>query len=104
MKAIIDGIRYDTEKATLLGEASHGHAGDFEHWEAGLYKTPRSGRHFLAGSGGPMSRYSRTIGQNEWTGGRKIDPLTEQQAFEWAQKYLDPEEIEEHFDHLIDDA
>ena len=59
MKAIINGLRYDTDKATLIGEASHGYASDFQHWEAGLYKTPRSGRFFLAGSGGPMTRWSR---------------------------------------------
>ena len=104
MKAIIHGVRYDTEKATLIGSYSYSSSGDFNHWEATLYKTPRSNKYFLAGSGGPMSRYSQTIGQNEWSGGERIDPLTKEQAFEWAQQYLAAEEVEEHFADMIEDA
>jgi hypothetical protein len=56
MRQIIDCKRYDTETATLIGEADSLHAGasstsDFNYWEAGLYRTPR-GNYFLAGEGG----------------------------------------------------
>jgi len=105
MKAIITGIRYDTEKATEIGGYSNGLSySDFSHWEATLYTTPRSGRYFLSGSGGPMSRYSETIGQNEWSGGSRIDPLTKEQAFEWAQECLDPDTVERHFSDMVEDA
>jgi hypothetical protein len=104
MKSIITGVRYDTDKATLIGHYQYSYPGDFNHWEAGLYVAPRSGRYFLAGSGGPMTHYSRTIGQNEWSGGEKITPLTKEQAFEWTQKYLDPEEVEAHFGDMIEEA
>ncbi|MDX9897029.1 MAG: hypothetical protein RBS34_16380 [Desulfofustis sp.] len=104
MRRIIEGKRYDTDKAIAIGSASHSHPGDFNWWEATLYKTPRSGAFFLAGKGGPMSRYSRTIGQNEWSGGERIDPLTRKEALEWAEQYLDADEIEEHFGDDLEDA
>lgn len=107
MKAIIHGVRYDTDKAIEVGEASGGSefVTDFSHWSAKLYRTPRSGRYFIAGSGGPMTMFSRTVGQNEWTGGSAIIPFEDETAaFEWAQNHLDADVVEEHFSHLIEDA
>jgi hypothetical protein len=106
MKAIINGSRYDTEKAILIGEASGGSefVNDYRYWSAGLYRTPRSGRYFLAGSGGPMSRFAVSRGINEWSGGEGVHPMEEADAFEWAQEYLDAETVEAHFGHLIEDA
>ena len=108
MKKIIQGIRYDTDKATLIGEASADcPMNDFGYWEAALYRAPRSGRHFLAGSGGPMSRYGRGgmgAGGNETHGGDRIDPMTKEEAMRWAEEYLYPEEVEEHFGDMIEEA
>jgi hypothetical protein len=105
MKSIINGIRYNTENANLLGKAWGGapYRSDFSHWTAGLYRTQKSGRYFLAGEGGPMSRYARSLNTNHWCGGERIDPLAEADAFEWAQQYLTPDEVEAAFAHLIED-
>lgn len=92
MKAIIGGLRYDTEKAVLVGEAdAGGRHGDFSFWEVGLYRTPRSRRWFLAGSGGPAGQAART-------GGSKIIPLDKDGAREWAEANLTAEEIETAFE------
>lgn len=107
MKAIIHGIRYDTEKATLIGESgSDGNTsrGDFRWWEAGLYVTPRSRRYFLAGKGGAMTRFSRSAGLNAWTGGEGIHPMSREEALEWAEQELSAEIIEQHFADMIEDA
>lgn len=104
MKAIINGLRYDTENAITIGSASFSNPGDFQHWEATLYKTPRSGRFFLAGSGGPMSRYAKSYGQSSVGGSSKIDPMTKEEALEWAEQYLDAEDFEEHFADAIEEA
>jgi len=109
MKAIINGTRYDTEKAELIGETDNlGHGADstrdFQYWSAGLYTTPRSGRYFLAGEGGARSMWARSAGQRSWTGGEGIKPLTEAAAFEWAQQELSTEVVEQHFSHLIVEA
>lgn len=110
MKAIIKGVRFDTDKATLLGHTDNLGAGadstrDFNYWEAGLYRTPRSGRYFLAGQGGARSMFSRSAGQNCWTGGSQIIPFeSEAAAFRWAQEELDIDVVEQHFGHLIEEA
>lgn len=112
MKAIINGVRFDTEKAILIKETDNLGNGcdstrDFKYWSAGLYKTPRSGRYFLAGEGGPMSVFCHSVGQNSWSGGDKIIPFeSEWAAFEWAQENLRwwPDVIQQHFGHMIEDA
>jgi hypothetical protein len=106
MKAIINGKRYDTSKATLIGETSspgYVSVNDFSYWEAGLYKTPRSGTYFLAGQGGPMTRWSRSAG-NMQTGGSGIIPLDADEALEWAERYLATSEVEAGFGAVVEDA
>jgi hypothetical protein len=104
MKAIINGFRYDTEKATLIGEASHGAKNDFSSWDAGLYVTPRAKHYFLAGSGGPMTRWSHKCSDNTTTGGQGIQVLTKAEALAWAEQYLDAVQIEAGFAEDIQDA
>jgi hypothetical protein len=107
MKSIINGKRYDTDKAILIGESDNLNRcsrNDFGFWEAGLYKTPRSGAYFLAGEGGPMTRWARPIGSNGMTGGDGIIPLTKEDALEWAGRHLGTKVVEKHFQDVIEDA
>jgi hypothetical protein len=99
MKKIINGKRYDTETATLIGSARYGYPSDFEYWAEDLYRK-KTGEFFLYGEGGPMSRYSRSTGQNEWSGGKEIRPLSLKEAQEWAEKYLDADKYEEVFGRI----
>lgn len=86
MKKTINGLRYDTENAIFIGEYYNGNdVNAFSYWEASLYKTKRSSRFFLAGSGGPMTEYAS-------------------EALKWAEQYLDQEKIDEYFFDLIEDA
>jgi len=105
MKKIINGRIFDTEKAVLVGEveASCGH-GDFNWWKAGLYQTPVSKRFFISGEGGAMTMFSRTISQNEWSGGSKVIPMDNDEALAWAEQYLNTEVIEKYFADLIKEA
>ena len=96
IKAIIDGKRYNTETATKIGEASFGARTDFKAWEASLFRTPR-GNYFLAGRGGPMSPFSQRLSDGSYTSSSRIIPLTEQEAKEWAEKYLDDAIVEKFF-------
>jgi hypothetical protein len=84
MKRIIDGKRYDTEKAEEIAwNGSTEGRSDFRYFSEYLYRTAR-GRWFLAGSGGPMTKYAETIG-NGRTGGDGIIPLSEDEAREWLE-------------------
>lgn len=91
MKKITQGVLCDTSTAKYLGSASYLGDRDFAHWRERLYRT-KSGRYFLYGEGGPSSRYAVTIGQNEWSGGEKIQLLSRETAMEWAEEHLDGDE------------
>uniref|UniRef100_A0A6H2A062 Restriction endonuclease n=1 Tax=viral metagenome TaxID=1070528 RepID=A0A6H2A062_9ZZZZ len=107
MKKIINGLRYDTSNAIEVGSYDHGcypGSGDFSHWSATLYKTPRSGRFFLHGKGGGMTRFAEHYADGMRGGGEKIQPMENDEALEWAEQYLDADCIEEHFSDLIKEA
>jgi hypothetical protein len=109
MKKIIDGMRYDTDKAVKIGDANNLWKGcdsvtDFRFWAAALYRTPRSGRYFLSGKGGAMSLFSQSVGQNSWTGGSGLIPLTEGEAYQWAEQHLEADALEQYFPDRIQDA
>jgi hypothetical protein len=105
MKATIRGLRYDTDKAELIGEADAGVSRtDFSYWEAGLYVPPRSERYFLAGRGGPMTRWARQVERNSYTGSSGIVPLSRDEALAWAEEYLTAQEIEDGFHSGVADA
>jgi len=97
MKKIINGKMYDTETAKEVASCYHGDGPrDFRHYSESLYKK-RTGEYFLAGEGGPMSHYAVTVGQNSWSGGEKIIPLTYSEATEWAEHEMDADEYQAEF-------
>lgn len=97
MKKIIDGKTYDTEKSENLAEmSSNGGPGDFRYYEETLYRTQR-GRYFVYGIGGPMTKYAQSTGQNSWSGGSRIDPISESEARKWCEENLDGDEYEKIF-------
>ena len=97
MKKIIRGLRYDTEapRTVKIGEAGEGNAisGDFHAWEAALYRTG-GGRYFLAGEGGALTIWRNT----------SLIPMTKAEALEWAERNLDPDEVEAAFGDMIKEA
>lgn len=98
MKSIIDGFRFDTDKSVLIGKAkARCSIDDFSYWEAALYKTPRVGRFFLAGRGGPMSRWGKRHPDGCMSGGEGIIPLQERDAYLWAKQNLDAKVLEQYF-------
>lgn len=105
MKVIINGLRYDTANATLIGEASYsGPQEDRQWWKAGLYKTPRAKRYFLAGQGASMTRWAKRLPGGAFAPGQRITPLKPDEAREWAEYYLTLEEQEAAFGPEIEDA
>ena len=103
MKKIIKGKRYDTDTAKLCGSWDNDlGVRDFGYCEESLYRK-RSGEFFLFGSGGPMSRYARRAGQNEWTGGEEIIPVDPEKARTWAEEHLEADDFEKIFGEVSED-
>jgi len=103
MKQIIESKTYNTETAEPIGTDHNGHHyGDFQRKSETLYKTAK-GNFFLHGVGGPMTEYGEDYG-NERSGGSKLIPLNEQEAFEWAQLHLPTDVTEKYFSQHIEEA
>lgn len=103
MKKIIKGKVYDTEKARFLALwKNYGSWRDFNHIEESLYQK-KTGEFFLHGEGGPSTKYAETVGQNSWSGGERIMPMTYEEAQKWAEKHLDGDEYEKIFGEVIEE-
>lgn len=96
MKKILNGKLYNTDTAKLIGGYSYGTPRDFKYIAEDLYKK-KTGEFFIAGEGGAMTEYFRQTGQNSYSGGEDIFPLTEKEAREWAEEHLTAEEYIEAF-------
>ncbi len=98
MDKIINKKRYNTKTAKLIGTGYSGSPrNDYHYWEEQLYRK-QTGEYFLYGWGNAASRYSEAVGQNEWKGSEKIQPLTYEAARRWAEKHMEAEEYLEHFE------
>jgi hypothetical protein len=86
MKQVIDGKTYNTETATELANSRWGNCSDLRHWSETLYRT-KNGAYFLAGGGGPMTRWSRPCEGGGRSGSTGIQVLSEQEAREWVEKH-----------------
>lgn len=96
MKKVIGEKMYNTETAKYCGGYEFSNCGDFQHVCEELYQK-KTGELFLYGSGGAASKYSEMVGNNSWTGGSRIKPLTIDEAKEWAERHLDGDDYVELF-------
>ena len=97
MKKIINNKLYDTETAKELGSWENmADVRNFNYFTETLYRK-RTGEFFLHGDGGPATKYAVSIGQNQWSGGQKIIPLTVEAARSWAEQHLDADEYAQVF-------
>jgi len=81
VKKIINGFRYDTDKAVEIGRHETGtNTEDHLYFQATLYKTKRSKRYFIAGYGGMMTLFN---------GKKRLIPLARKDAISFAFRFLD---------------
>lgn len=103
MKKIINGKVYDTSTASRVAAWENMQdVRNFGRCTEALYRK-KTGEFFLHGEGGPMTRYAKTVGQNEWSGGEEIIPLSYEAAQKWAEEHLDGDEYEEIFGAVAED-
>lgn len=103
MKKIINGKVYDTATAREMDVwASSCDVSDFHYYRETLFQK-KTGEFFLFGEGGPMSKYAESCGQNKWSGGSRIIPLSYAAAQEWAEEHLDGDDYEKIFGEVVED-
>jgi|WetSurMetagenome_2_1015567.scaffolds.fasta_scaffold31981_6 hypothetical protein len=104
MKRIVNGKRFDTSTAVCIASWHNGcYGSDFRRCQEALYRTAR-GNFFIAGEGGPMSKFARSVGNNSFTGGDGLSPITPEEARQWLEEKGFTEELEEHFAGEIEEA
>lgn len=103
MDKIINGKTYNTETAKMVvGWCSEIPRNDPSFFEEFLYRK-RTGEFFLYGTGGASTKYAHQVGNNGWTGGEKIIPLSYAAAQEWTEQNASVEEYEEIFGEIHED-
>jgi|TARA_R110000744_G_scaffold68185_1_gene138675 hypothetical protein len=105
MQRIIDGKTYNTETATLICDTGNDESvADFAFERSALYVT-KQGAYFVAGQGGPLSRFSVPDGNGQ-RGGASVIPLSREQAFEEAQRCAghNTDLITEYFSDMVTEA
>lgn len=97
MKKIIRNRRYDTGTAKLIGEWENtGDVRDHHRYCETLYKK-RTGEYFIYGAGNAASKYAQSVGNNCWSGGDTIIPLSYESARQWAEDHMDADDYESEF-------
>jgi len=97
MKKIINGKTYNTETAKQLCDGGNNlPCNDFRELSEYLYRSPK-GQYFLAGSGGPMTKYSRACGNNSWGWGEGLELVSESEAKKYLEEFGTAEEFEAAF-------
>lgn len=87
LSKVIGGKRYNTETAKYITSYSNGLSnGDFRNFSEDLYQK-RTGEFFLAGFGGPLSKYKKSSSDGISYGSFGIIPLSYKEAQEWVENY-----------------
>ena len=101
---VVGKKRYDTKGSEHLASSEQGYPGDFHHLVEGLYRTGK-GNFFLCGGGGPLSRYSKQISSNTWSGQTNvIIPLNAKEAYEWMERNGEIGLIDRFFPEHVEEA
>lgn len=105
-KSIIDGLRYNTEAdgTECVASWSNGYGySDFNHCSEDLYRTA-NGNWFIVGSGGPRSRYAVSTGNGKSGSKDNVRPLSDDEAYDWAESHGKTAVLEEYFSDRVEDA
>jgi len=104
MRAIIDGLRYDTDTAEAVHVWTNGlPRGDLRFRAKTLYRTPK-GRWFIHHEGGPMTDLAQRVSDSTITGGEKIEPVSEDDAFRFLTTHGGEDAAERYFPDRVQDA
>ena len=87
MLKIIDGFRYDTDRAISVGSAEAKCPPNAMHWWAEtLYKTPRAGKYFIAAKWNVLGKVKESV-----------KPITAEIAAAWCELYLEGDDWKKYF-------
>lgn len=96
MNKIINGKKYDTETAKMVGHYVYGDYEDYTYLDEKLYQK-KTGEFFIHGYGGVMTKYRIKIAEDTFSGSTCIIPYSIEEAKEWVMEHMDGDDYEELF-------
>lgn len=98
MKKIINGTKYDTDTADLIGSFTAGGVcrRDYRYIHEELYRK-KNGEFFLFGEGAAGTEYAQPAEGGGYHGGEAIKPLSPIEAEVWAEEQMDADAYETVF-------
>jgi hypothetical protein len=103
MIRVINGLRYNTETATLVFRYWNGMPmSDFRYRYKDLYRT-KSGAWFIHHDGGAMTDMAVSVGNNGSGASEDIEPVSEDDAYGFLEAHSDDSEAQEAIDKFFPD-
>ena len=97
MRQITNGKMYNTQTAEFIDEFENTpHRSNYQYYVESLYRK-RTGEFFLYGYGNAASKYAEIRADRMRSPGKKIIPITEDEAKSWVEHYSDVETYIELF-------
>lgn len=96
MRKIIHGKVYDTSTARLVAEGENDVGKGDVHWYREQLYQKKTGEYFVWGEGGPGSPYAEHR-YGGWYGDEGINPVSYEEARQWAEDNLPAAEYEAEF-------
>lgn len=104
MKKIVNGKSYNTATATEVCDIGNGLSESDFGWHSSSVYVTKKGAFFLAGEGGPMSRWARQHSDSR-VAGSGIEVLSRGEALKLAEFFQAPTDvIEEFFGDVIEEG
>ena len=104
MLEVINRKVYNTETAEEIAVYGYGNSVDHGSYQEKLYRTKKNAW-FLAGSGGPASKYGQAAGDGtSYISGSRIIPLNLDDTMDWLEERDEAEALLKYFSDDITEA
>ena len=100
----IEHLIYDTETATKIAEVDNNYSRSDFHFCMEILHRTLQGRYFIYGEGGALSAYSQPVGNDGYTGGSDIVPLSENEAMDWLERHDEVDTLQDLFADQLTEA
>lgn len=94
MRRVIEGHKYDSGTARVVGTWDDGLDRSDPHWVQETLHCTRAGLYFVHGEGGGLTQYATLAGQTALTSWETIAPYSADGARAWAEEHLDADAYE----------
>lgn len=104
MNKIIEGKRYNTDTAQLVGVYETNEPENTDYWVKEELYLKRTGEFFLVGRGGPQTVYAVWSVNGNPKAGEELRPLDTTEAEAWVEEHLSGDVYESLFGEVAEDG